>query len=311
MADLRLLAAPLQGYTECEWRHAHTTVCDGADEYITPFIRVEKGVVRNRDIRDISSHLNTGQHTVAQIIFKDTDEFCKGADAAISAGYREIDMNLGCPFPPQVKHGRGAGMLKSPDKLAEIAGLIGSRYTGVSFSAKMRLGVADPNDWLDIIDIINDMPLRRVCLHPRIAVQQYGGKPDMDAFNQFAAASAHPMVYNGDIRTLADIDSIARLTVVSGIMVGRGLLGRPTLFAEWREGTEWSLARRGEALIEIHNSIYDEYAGRLCGDNQLLMKIKPYWDFAEDTIGHRAAKAIKKATTLAAYKAAVSKITFI
>lgn len=311
MTDIRLIAAPLQGYTECEWRHAHARVCGGADKYLTPFIRVEKGTVRSRDIRDISSELNGSQPTVPQIIFRDAAEFCLAADAAVSAGYNEIDLNLGCPFPPQVKRGRGAGLLKSTAPLSEATKLITTRYCGVSFSVKMRLGISDPYDWQGIIDILNDAPLHQLTIHPRVATQQYSGVLDMESFRLLAASSVHPVIFNGDIQSLADIDKAATMADTAGIMVGRGLLGRPTLFAEWREGKEWSAARRGEAIMAIHDMIFDEYSNRLCGDNQVLMKIRPYWDYAIATIGHKSAKAIKKAATLAAYKAAVNKITFI
>lgn len=308
MDELKLFSAPLQGYTEAEWRHAHARICGGVDSYFTPFLRVEKGSVRSRDLRDIMSPLNVGQDTAVQLIFRDADEFVFLVDTILASGHSRIDLNMGCPFPPQVKHGRGAALLRKPELLTQLAGIIAERYTNVEFSAKMRIGVDSPGEWKNVIDAINSLPLKHLTVHPRIAKQQYAGSLNLDSFKELAAASAHPVVFNGDIHTPADIDTATSLGRLHGIMAGRGLLGRPSLFAEWREGGEWSIDRRLEALAAIHNTILENYAGRLCGDSQLLSKIKPFWDYAGDTIGRNVAKAIRKAGNMPAYRAAIREI---
>jgi hypothetical protein len=88
-------------------------------------------------------------------------------------------------------------------------------------------------------------------------------------------------------------------------MIGRGLLARPSLAAEYAAG-EWDRVRRITALRTFHESIYSHYASTLCGDAQLLSKIKPMWEMLEDEIGHKACKAIRKATSISKYENAVS-----
>lgn len=76
-----LYAAPLQGYTEAEWRHYHAAVAGGADAYYTPFLRIDKGAIRSKDMRDITSALNNGVRIIPQILIRDTEELRTLVDA--------------------------------------------------------------------------------------------------------------------------------------------------------------------------------------------------------------------------------------
>lgn len=298
----------MQGMTDAPFRHFHAEVYSAADGYFTPFLRIEHGDVRRRDLRDISSPLNANHRLVPQVIARDRQEFETLSDAIAAAGHREIDLNLGCPFPLQTRRGRGAALIADRAVLADIADAMAAR-PDIKFSVKMRPGLSDPSEWRQTIDIINAMPLTRLTIHPRLATQQYGGALLMDEFAAMAAASAHPVVYNGDISTPADIDRIAlAYPAIEGIMAGRGLLARPSLFAEWQSGREWEADERLAHILRLHAGVYRHYADTLCGDTQILSKIKPFWEYLEWEIGHKPAKAIRKAGSLAKYEAAVASI---
>lgn len=305
----KIFAAPLQGYTDVPWRHFHAELYGGIDAYFTPFIRVERGEIRQRDLKALSSPLNGNTNLIPQIIFRDAEEFVMLVDAATAAGYDHVDLNMGCPYPPQVNHGRGSALLTRPEFLEEILELMVNRHVGVRFSVKMRLGVKDPEDWRKVLPVINRMPLTHVTVHPRIAVQQYSGDLYMAEFAELLKVSAHPVIFNGDLMTPADIDRIkADHHAVAGVMIGRGLLADPALAVEWREGTVWPESFRMQKLMEFHRLLLEHYTAIVSGDGQVLQKIKPFWDYLEPVIGHKAAKAIRKATTLSKYHAAVRSI---
>lgn len=302
---MQIYAAPLQGYTEAPWRHFHRLVYgEGVDCYFTPFLRIEGGDVRRKDLNDILSPLNEDVHVVPQIIFKDSDEFCALTDAAIDAGYKRIDLNLGCPFPPQVKKGRGSGMIGNRDVLAQIAELMISCHGEIEFSVKMRLGVESPDEWQSTIDIINSMPLHHVTIHPRTACQQYSGELQLNELQTFKERCTKPLIYNGDL------SEISVMPGFEGIMIGRGLLARPSLVAEYLEGQAWSHEKRMGHILRLHRYLLDYYADCLCGDTQILSKIKPFWDYLEPEIGHKPAKAIRKSTTLAKYNSIIASFNF-
>ena len=195
--------APLQGYTDSAYRRAHHECVGGVDEYYTPFVRIEGGEVRKKDLRDTDPEANDGVPTVPQVIAKDGDEFARLCDALQEQGWGRIDLNMGCPFPMQVKAGRGSGLLQHPDHIEEIQREM-LRRPEVLFSVKMRLGQESMDEGLALMPIVNDMPLVHVTLHPRLGRQQYKGVADREAFSRFYELCRHPLVYNGDIATMED-----------------------------------------------------------------------------------------------------------
>ncbi len=317
--------APLQGYTDAAYRRAHWECAGGVGEYYTPFVRIEKGEVRRKDLRDTDPETNRGVPTVPQVIARDGDELARLCDALQAQGWRRIDVNMGCPFPLQVHAGRGSGLLQHPDKLKELLAEM-QRRPEVVFSVKMRLGQESTDEGLRKLETVNRMPLCHVTLHARLGRQQYKGTPDLEAFKYFAEHCVHPMVYNGDavreengkwkVESVAGTDLMALASNLKGVMIGRGLLSRP-----------WMLSEREpkEVLWAMHERIYRHATQTLCGDSQVLARLKTFWEYidleqvlfagwqptpqdsqAGSLRSTKVRKAIMKATTLARYREAVS-----
>lgn len=292
------MAAPLQGLTEAPWRASHFAMfgaAQGPVEYFTPFIRVEGGEVRKRDLRDFTSGLNLGLSLTPQIIFRDADEWKMLVDTLVEAGATRVDMNLGCPFVPQVRKGRGAGMLCHADRLEQIAVAMEPYAGSMAFSVKMRLGGSDPGEAMALADVLDAMPLRHVAVHPRTAAQQYKGRLLIAEMEALAARLRHPVIFNGGVSAPSDIVALSRS--YAGVMVGRGLLARPTLFAEYRSGRELTVAEREEAFLDLLSNTHSLLEQRLCGAAQLRDKMKPYWDYAPATLDKKIVKQGKKTGT--------------
>lgn len=289
--------APLQGYTDAVYRRAHWECVGGVDEYYTPFVRIEKGEVRKKDLRDIDPAANEGVPTVPQVIARDGDEFARLCDAVQGQGWQRIDLNMGCPFPMQVKAGRGSGLLQHPDRIEEIQKEM-LRRPEVVFSVKMRLGQESIEEGLTAMPIVNDMPLVHVTLHPRLGRQQYKGAADREAFGRLAEVSKHTLVYNGDIATMEEASEIRQqFPALKGVMLGRGLLARP-----WMLGDK----EPAQVLHDMHAIVYRHAAETLCGDSQILSHLHAFWEYLD--IPHRQKKAILKATTLPRYREAVAAV---
>lgn len=148
-------------------------------------------------------------------------------------GYARADLNAGCPFPMVRKKGRGSGLLEDPSLLARICEAGVETMGPGNFSVKVRLGVADPDTLArDVMPVLDRFPLACVAIHPRTAVQMYGGAVDMDRYFRAARASANPVVYNGDLDCAGGAAAIAaRWTALYGadslpaaFMAGRGLV---------------------------------------------------------------------------------------
>ena len=287
--------APLQGYTDAVYRRAHHECVGGVDEYYTPFVRIEKGEVRRKDLRDTDPAVNEGVPTVPQVIAKDGDEFARLCDAVQWQGWSRIDLNMGCPFPMQVKAGRGSGLLQHPERVGEIAKEM-LRRPEVQFSIKMRLGQESEEEGLRVIPIINAMPLVHVTLHPRLGKQQYKGIANQEAFARFMENITHPLIFNGDILEGERLE--VKGERLKGVMIGRGLLARP-----------WMLSNKepNEVIRSMHSIVYRHATEHLCGDSQILSRLHAFWEYLD--IPHKQKKAILKATTLPRYREAVATVT--
>lgn len=308
MTDFKIDVAPVQGHTDAAWRHFHKDIYGGSQCYYTPFIRLERGEFRKHDLKDFLSELNENHYVVPQVIFRNMSELRPLVEGLVKNGARRIDLNTGCPFPLQTAKGRGAGFISNTEEYNKIPELL-KEFSETEFSLKMRLGYAEPDEWKRVIDAINDMPLAQVTLHPRVARQQYGGELYFDRFEEFLKICLHPVVFNGELKTPGDIVDIRnRFPEIAGVMTARGVLGRPSLIAECEEGKEWNKEDRLENMLKFHGRLLHHYESTLCGDSQILSKIKPFWEYAEEEIGRKAWKAIKKSSNIAKYHSAVAMI---
>lgn len=305
---LPIFFAPLQGFTDAAYRKAHHAVCGGIEAYYAPFLRLEHGELRRRDVRDVSPLMQgepEGGLLIPQVIAADVEEFRMLTKVLTDKGYRQIDINMGCPFPMQTRLGRGAGMLQHPERVAAIMEEVKQLSTeGIQYSVKMRLGLESADEWQQILPILNDSPLHHITVHPRVGKQQYKGEVDMSAFANLYAASSHPVIYNGDLTTVADIEAVAaQFPNLAGIMIGRGLLARPTLAEEYQTGKTYSDDEVRERILAIHREVLSHYGQTLeGGEAQVLQKILPFWEYAGAAFDHRFVKRLKKAHNLQEYK---------
>jgi tRNA-dihydrouridine synthase len=253
-------------------------------------VRIEKGEIRKKDLRDTDPAANEGVPTVPQVIARDGDEFAQLCDALQGQGWERMDLNMGCPFPMQVKAGRGCGLLQHPERIGEIQKEM-LRRPEVAFSVKMRLGQECEAEGLAAMPIINEMPLVHVTLHPRLGKQQYKGMADQEAFARFMEVCRHPMVYNGDWSG----EWPEANGQLKGVMIGRGLLAKP-----------WMLSDKEphEVIKKMHAIVYRHATEHLCGDSQILSHLHAFWEYLD--IPHKEKKAIMKATTLPRYREAVA-----
>lgn len=308
MDNFNIEIAPVQGHTDAAWRHFHAAIYGGNHCYYTPFIRLEHGDFRKHDLKDYTSELNDNHRVVPQVIFRDMTELRPLVEGLAAIGAKRVDLNSGCPFPLQTAKGRGAAFVANREEFAKIPEFL-EEFPDIEFSLKMRLGYAEPDEWKGVIDTIGKMCLSHVTLHPRVARQQYGGELWLDSFREFLAACPHPVLFNGDIRTPEDIVKVKEeLPTVAGVMTARGVLGRPSLVAEFEQGAEWDKEARLDKMMKFHRALLNHYESTLCGEAQVLSKIKPFWEYAEDEIGRKPWKAIRKAVNMAKYHSAVAQI---
>ena len=301
--------APLQGYTEAIYRNAHATCFGGVDIYYTPFVRLEKGNFRKRDIRDIEPDNNHVPHLVPQLLASSPEKAETILSLFIEKGYKEADINLGCPFPLLAKRHNGSGILPYPEEVKALLSIV-TKYPQISFSIKMRLGWENPDECIQLAPILNELPLRQITMHPRLGKQQYKGEVNLESFATFRNICKHPLIYNGDIKSIEEIQAIKeQFPTLAGIMIGRGLLANPALALEYQSGKKLSPDEMAKKIREMHTIVYQQYEQQLNGgDTQLVNKMKFFWEYLLPEADKKLLKAIHKSNRIDKYQQAVSNL---
>ena len=171
---------------------------------------------------------------VPQILGNNAEEIVECAKILQSFGYREVNLNMGCPKKDIVSRGRGSGLLKDKDAVKRIFDAVLSNTT-LQLSIKVRLGIKDSSELETLLPILNDYPLKSVTIHPRTQQQQYLGKVNLSDFDFFATKLKHTIIYNGDIFSTNDFKRLkTQFPFIKHWMIGRGVLQNPFLAAEIR-----------------------------------------------------------------------------
>ena len=266
--------APLEGITTHVYRNAYASHFAPLDKYFTPFIvPASKRPLRTREMRDVLPANNAGLPVVPQILTNDAEQFLECCRALADLGYREVNLNTGCPSGTVPSRGKGAGFLKTPDLLDEFLEKVFDR-TPVAVSVKTRLGWADPSEMEELLPVFNRYPLTELILHPRVRQEYYKGTPHTDSFLFVLAGSAHPVIYNGNLFTPEDIRRLeAEAPGTAGVMLGRGLLAMPFL---WNLASGTDLPGK-DTLRDFHDEIFASYLSILSGPDPVIHKMKELW----------------------------------
>lgn len=311
--------APLQGYTEAPYRMIHHQVCGGIESYYTPFIRLEHGQIRKKDLREALPEQNQGINLVPQVIAANAEEFNQLSRKLIEIGHRRIDINMGCPFPLQTRLGRGSGIWQHPEQVEAILSAAQKLHKeeDIEFSLKMRLGQESPNEALNLLSVLNKTSLVHITVHPRVGRQQYKGDLLMEEFDIFYKNSSNPLILNGDLLTVADLQAAEqKYPQLSGLMIGRGLLSRPTLASEYQKACQGNgidpikaEENARQKVLLMHRQLFDYYKQHIeGGDSQLLLKMHSFWDYQELLFGHKAVKKVLKSGSLKNYIEATANV---
>lgn len=227
--DYTLLSSPLQGFTDFRFRNAQTNFLEELILFYSPYIRLNgKMVVKRSYERDLLPENNLGLEVIPQVITNDADEFLFVANYVRELGYKELNWNLGCPYPMVTKSGMGSGLINNPDKINHILDRAHSE-TDIIVSIKMRLGYEN-SEILDVLPILDTYPIKNIAIHARTGKQLYKGGVHLDAFQQCIDSTIHKLYYNGDITSVAKFHEMQqRFPSINHWMIGRGLILDPFL----------------------------------------------------------------------------------
>lgn len=313
---MRILFAPMEGFTGYTFRNVHHRFYTGIAEYYTPFLAVRQTRKwKTRERKDIDPANNRGICVIPQLLTNKADDFLRAAESLADTGYHEINLNLGCPSATVVAKHKGAGFLDDPEQLdAFFSKVFANLPAGICISVKTRLGIADSSEMEELLPVFNRYPLKKLIVHPRIRNDFYKGPVNLEAFRMVYEHSANPVVYNGDIVSVEDYKKLlSAFPDLQEVMIGRGLIRHPDLAERILNipgpGSDPQTSLR--RFLKFHDSLLSAYEHDLQEPNNCLPKMKDLWTFwGMDLPGHdRDLKKIKKSRTIEEYESAVESLT--
>lgn len=309
--SITLLSSPLQGFTDFRFRNAFHKHFGGIDTFYSPYIKLNgKLVVKGSYERDILPENNDTLEVIPQIITNDAEEFLFVAKYVQQFGYKELNWNLGCPYPMVAKCGMGSGLISNTSQIEHILKRVHNE-TDIIVSMKMRMGYENPTEILDVFPILEQYPIKNIAIHARIGKQLYKGGVDLDSFQKCLDTSKQKIYYNGDITSVVKFKELQeRFPSIDHWMIGRGLIADPFLPSMIKNNTTEYPKNRFEIFEAFHDEIYREYDAYLQGPTPIRMKMLGFWEYFSESFSNpqKTFKKIKKAGNSKNYEAAVKEI---
>lgn len=306
-----LLSSPLQGFTDFRFRNAFDKYFGGIDTFYSPYIRFNGNLdIKPAYQKDLLPKNNTVKELIPQIMTNNSEEFLLVAKFVQSLGYKELNWNLGCPYPMVVNKCLGSGLINDIKRIDHILNIIHSE-SDIIVSMKMRMGYENPTEILKVFPILDKYPIKNIAIHARIGKQLYKGGVDLDSFQNCLNQSKHKIYYNGDITSVTKFKELKnRFPNINHWMIGRGLIADPFLPSMIKANTLNYPTNKLEVFSKFHDTIFYEYSKALSGDSHVILKMLHFWEYFSTTFEnpHKTFKKIKKAKNISAYEDAVKSI---
>jgi len=170
---------------------------------------------------------------ILQLFGKEPDLMARAAaELSRNGRYEGIDINMGCPAHKVAGSGEGSGLMRTPELAEEIMREV-VKASALPVSVKFRLGWDDSS--INVIDMAKraqDAGVSEITVHGRTRQQQYSGTADWEMIARVKEAVDVPVIGNGDIFTAEDALEKLHDSKVDGLMIARGAMGNPWLFAQ-------------------------------------------------------------------------------
>ena len=301
---MKYYLAPMEGVTDSIYRSVCHRMFPPFDRYYTPFLTpTADRLLTARQLRELDPARNAGMDVVPQLLANDPALFVWMAGVLKDMGFREVNLNLGCPSGTVAKKKKGSGLLGQPELLERLLDGIFDR-TPLPVSIKTRAGLRSEAEFGPILALFNRYPICELIVHPRVQKDLYSDPVRMDAFALAMAESRAPVCYNGGLWAPEDVDGIkTRFPALDAVMLGCGAVANPGLTGYLKAGTWITL----DQLREFHDALYAEYRVVMPGFKPTVFRMREYWSFWENLFEapYHHLKRIRKATDFAAYEQAV------
>jgi tRNA-dihydrouridine synthase B len=295
--DFPFFLAPMAGVTDYAFRVIAKEF--GAGIVYSEFVSAH-GIIRKNEKTLNMIKFSEFERPIGIQIFGDTPEVMENAARLVYEKFKPdlIDINYGCPVPKVTKKGAGSAALKDLCLMEDITEAV-VKAVDIPVTVKMRAGWNSENIVSTKAGInLEKIGIKAITLHPRTTVQMYKGHANWDLIKELKDSVNIPVIGNGDIKSIEDINKMFTQTNCDGIMIGRAALGNPWFFTQIKkyinneDFNEISLEERLQ-ICQKHLELLVQIHGEVVGSNN--MKKHFAWYFK----GFKGASFLRKKFVLA------------
>ena len=247
--DYPVFLAPMAGVTDTPYRIL-------AREMGCPLVYSEmvsdKGInYRNEHTLNMLKTEPQERPMAMQLFGAEADSVARAAEYMASLDCADIlDFNMGCPAPKVVKNHEGSAMMRNPENAYKVLKALVAAVD-MPVTVKMRIGWDDKNiNVMEMAQLAQEAGVKAIAIHGRTREQFYRDHADWKIIGEVRQRLSIPVIANGDVRTVEDLDKIRQETGCEAVMVGRAAQGNPWIFRQMTEYLKTGRILPGPTLEE-------------------------------------------------------------
>jgi nifR3 family TIM-barrel protein len=254
-----LILSPMDGFSDHPFRALAREL--GSSMSYLEFVNAMEVVHGHPNLERRLKFSEIERPVVFQLFDEDVDRIVDAALRLQERGPEVIDINMGCSDRRVSGRGAGAGLMRTPLKIARLFRRL-SEALEVTLSGKIRLGWDhDSRNYMLVARIIEENGGQLVAVHGRTRQDGYGSEAEWEPIAEVKSALSVPVVGNGDVRTVADIERMKRFTGCDAVMIGRGAIGNPWIFSRLdrdqvpAERVYNTMTRHLESMMDFYGAV--------------------------------------------------------
>ncbi|MGA0236431.1 MAG: tRNA dihydrouridine synthase DusB [Alphaproteobacteria bacterium] len=223
----RVLLAPMSGVTDRPFRDYIRSL--GQGQVVTEMIASEAAIRKVKDSRKLNQAIDDEPGIIVQLAGTEPALIAEAARIMEGRGAHTIDLNFGCPARKVVTKASGSALMRDEKLCADIFETVRAAIS-VPLTVKMRLGWDDDSfNAPTLVKMAEDCGLNGITVHGRTRCQFYKGQADWEKVGLVRQATTLPVLVNGDICSLEDVDHAMKQSNATGVMIGRAAQDQPWL----------------------------------------------------------------------------------
>ncbi len=229
----KIFLAPMAGVTDLPFR----LICKefGADLVVSEMVSAKGIEYRDKKTSKLLESNEREAPLIVQLFGNDPEIMSRSAVFLQEQGVKAIDINMGCPTPKITGNGDGAALGRNAEKARLVIRAVVSA-SSVPISVKFRSGWnEDSINCVELAQIAENEGAKAITLHGRTREQFYSGRADWSLIKAVKEAVTIPVIGNGDIVSPEDVIAMYNETGCDSVMIGRGALGNPFIFAQIKD----------------------------------------------------------------------------